>query len=129
MAATRGFHHLAMNVQRYDRAMEFYTQVLGMKVWRAWGGDGSRAAMIDAGNSNYIEIFESGEEGAPEGRVMHFALRVDDCDAVLERVRAAGLEITTEPKDVDIQSDPVYPVRIAFFRGPAGEIVELMQDR
>ncbi len=32
-----------------------------------------------------------------------------------------------EPTDKDLGGD--YPVRIAFFHGPAGESVELLQER
>ena len=129
MAAVCGFHHMAMKVRDFDKTIRFYTDVLGMKIGKSWGTDGSRAVMIDAGNDNFLEIFEVGTEADADGRVAHFALRVDDCDTLMDGVRAAGLEITDEPRDVDIKSDPVYPVRIAFFRGPSGELVELMQER
>ena len=58
---------------------------------------------------------------------MHLALSTDNCDEALERVRAAGMEITIEPNDVVINSNPPMPIRIAFFKGPDGEIIELFQ--
>lgn len=129
MAQIKGFHHLAMNVAEFDLSKKFYIDVLGFSAAKEWGGEGKRAVMLDAGNGNYVELFEKPEVGADSGTIIHYALRVDDCDEILDRVRKAGAEITVESKDVDIQSDPPYPVRIAFFKGPGGEIIELFQER
>ena len=52
----------------------------------------------------------------------------DDCGAALEAARAAGAEVTVETKDVTISTEPPLPIRIAFFKGPDGEVVELFQD-
>jgi hypothetical protein len=48
---------------------------------------------------------------------------------MLEKARKAGAEVTMESKDLTIDSSigPV-PVRIAFFKGPHGEIIELFQN-
>ena len=129
MASIQGFHHIAMNVKYFDKAVEFYGDVLGFEPAYAWGEPGNRAVMIDTGNGNYIEFFEKAELDAKEGSLIHFAMRTDDCGAVLERVRESGAEITVETTDIDIKSDPIYPVRIAFFKGPNGETVELFQER
>lgn len=125
----QGFHHLAMNVTDFDKSKTFYTDVLGFSVGKAWGEPGKRAAMLDAGNGNYVEIFEKDEADDDGGAIIHFALRSDNCDEIMERVRMSGAEITVEPKNVDIPADPAYPVRIAFFKGPSGEIVEIFQER
>ena len=44
-------------------------------------------------------------------------------------MRTAGYEVFIEPKDIQIQSDPVFPARIAFCRGPLGEEIELFQEK
>jgi len=38
-------------------------------------------------------------------------------------------KIRMEPKDSDISSTPVYPVRIAFCLGPDGEEIEFFEER
>ena len=129
MAAIRGFHHVAMKVKDFSASTQFYTDVLGLCRGKSWGEAGSRVLMIDAGNGNYVELFEGGAGHAGDGAVTHIAFRTDDTDAVLARVKKSGAEITTDAKNVDIQSDPVFPVRIAFFKGPDGEIIELFQER
>jgi glyoxylase I family protein len=76
-----------------------------------------------------MEIFSGGDGPKPEGSILHFALRTSDCDAALERARAAGAEVTVEPKDVTIDSRPSpTPIRIAFCKGPDGEIIEFFQN-
>lgn len=125
-----GFHHVAMRVHDFEGAVRFYTEALGFTERITWGEGDRRAIMLDTGDGNYLEIFAGGApEKKPDGPWLHIALRTTDLDAVVERVRAAGAQVTTEPKDVAIQSRPhVTPVRLAFFRGPAGELIELFQN-
>ena len=125
-----GFHHVALRVPDFDASVRFYTEALGFVESVAWGEGDKRAVMLDTGDGNYLEIFAGGQATPDEGGAMlHFALRSSDVDAAVERVRAAGAEVTMEPRDVDIPSDPSLPVRIAFFKGPAGELVELFHHR
>ena len=126
-----GFHHIAMKVKDFDAVKDFYVKVLGFTEKITWGEGDKRAVMLDTGDGNYLEIFAGGlEETEGRGAVLHFALRTGNCDEALERARAAGVEVTMEPKDVTISSQPVpTPVRIAFFKGPAGEVVELFQNQ
>ena len=125
-----GFHHVAIRAHDFDASVRFYGDVLGFKEKIRWGEGDKLAIMMDAGDGNYIEIFAGGSAGPkPEGAIIHFALRTTDCDAALERARAAGVEVTKEPTSLDIPSRPQpTPVRIAFFKGPDGEVVELFQN-
>lgn len=125
-----GFHHVAIRVHDFDGAVKFYTEALGFTPKITWGEGDKRAIMLDAGDGNYMEIFAGGKpDPQPEGAILHFALRTSDCDAALNRARAAGAVVTMEPKSLDIPSKPhVTPVRIAFCKGPAGEIIEFFQN-
>ena len=125
-----GFHHIAMRAHDFDATVKFYTEALGFKEKVAWGEGDKRAIMLDTGDGNYLEVFAGGsDEPKPEGAVVHFALRTSDCDTAIERARAAGAEVTVEPKDVEIPSRPQpLPVRIAFCKGPDGEIIEFFQN-
>ena len=125
-----GFHHVAIRAHDWDKSVKFYTEALGFKEKIRWGEGPERAIMLDTGDGNYLEIFANGSaEPKPEGCIIHFALRTDNCDAAVERARAAGVVITTEPKDVVIQSIPKpTPVRLAFCKGPDGEIIEFFQN-
>jgi catechol 2,3-dioxygenase-like lactoylglutathione lyase family enzyme len=110
--------------------MRFYKDVLGFTERVAWGEGDKRAVMLDAGAGDYLEVFAGGPaEPKPAGTIEHIALRTTNVDAVIERVRSAGMQITVEPKDVTISSHPhPLPARIAFFKGPGGEVFELFQN-
>ena len=112
--------------------MTFYQEILGFTVKIAWGAPPKRAVMMDAGDGNYVEVFEDvGYFPAPQGSIHHFSLRTTRLDAVLERVRAFGAKVTMEPKDIAIATTNgagAVPVRICFFEGPDGEVVELLQN-
>jgi glyoxylase I family protein len=125
-----GFHHVAIRAHDFDASVRFYTEALGFVEKIRWGDDKSKAIMLDTGDGNYLEIFSGGtKEHRPEGAILHFALRADDCDAALDRARAAGAVVTMESKDVNIQSVPgPTPVRIAFCTGPDGEVIEFFQN-
>lgn len=130
MASISGFHHTAIRSTNFDAVLAFYTEALGLKVKITWGEAPKRAVMIDAGDGNYVEVFERSEPASElESALMHFALRTDDCAAMTEKARAAGAEVTMEPKEVLLQSSAgEIPVKISFFKGPAGEVVELFEN-
>lgn len=125
-----GFHHVAIRAHDFDASVKFYTEALGFTEKIAWGDGDGRAIMLDTGDGNYLEIFANGQPGEkPEGSIIHFALRTSDADGAIERARSAGAKVTIEPKDVEIQSRPgPTPVRLAFFEGPDGEVIELFQN-
>ncbi len=124
-----GFHHVAMRSRDFDASVKFYTEVLGFCEVMSWGAGDRRAVMLDTGDGSCLEIFAGGD-GAPkpEGTLLHFALKSDDCDAAAERVRRAGAPITVEPNEVTIESDPPRRVRLAFCEGPDGEVIEFFQQ-
>lgn len=129
-----GIHHVALATADFDRSVSFYTDVLGCKPTMLWGAAGKRGVMLDVGDGNYIEVFErdNAADQPPEARLLHFCLRCDNLNDVVEHVREAGMTVTVEPKDVTIQNDaaggkPSIVLRLAFFTGPDDEIIELMQ--
>jgi glyoxylase I family protein len=88
-----------------------------------------RTVLMDIGDGNYFEISQGDSDQVyGDGVFLHFALRVNDCNAALEVARSAGAEVTMEPRDVTTSSEPPLQLRIAFFKGPDGELIELVQD-
>lgn len=125
-----GFHHLSMSVRDLERSIKFYVEGLGFKERVSWGTPPRRTVLLDTGDGNYFELSQGeSDKTFEEGVFKHIALRVDDCDAAIELARKAGAEVTMEPRDVNLSSKPPIPIRIAFFKGPDGEIVELFQDK
>ena len=124
-----GFHHVSMRVRDIDASSKFYIEGLGVSPRLTWGQGEKRTILLDTGDGNYFEISGGGPEAPKqEGIFLHLALRTTDCETAVERARAAGAEITVEPKDVMLPSVPPTPVRIAFFKGPDGELIELFQN-
>ena len=76
-----------------------------------------------------ISLIKADVGGYPGHSAVHPAL-IETAEYKLEQARKAGAEVTVEPKNVDIPSRPaVAPVRIAFCKGPDGEIIEFFQNR
>lgn len=125
-----GFHHVAVKVHDFDAALRFYREALGFAEKVTWGEGDKRAAMLDTGDGSYLEVFAGGPAEPPAGgSLVHFAVRTDDVDGAIERVRKAGMRVTVEPRDVTIPSQPFpVPVRLAFCKGPGGEEIEFFQN-
>ena len=125
-----GFHHIAIKVANLQKSVQFYTQVLGFDLVREWGEGDSRGVMIDTGKGNCFELFAGGtSEVRADGHWIHLALECSDTRSAIEKVRAAGAVVTMEPTDITIASKPELPARIAFFKGPDGELIEFFQTR
>ncbi len=123
----KGIHHISMKCnteEEINRVKEFYISVLGMKIIREW----SDGFMIDTG-SGYIEVFTNADGEHRLGAIRHFALLTDDVDSIADKVKAAGYEVFVEPVDKVIDSDPEYPIRMAFCFGPLGEQIEFFCER
>ncbi len=124
-----GSHHIAIQTTDYEASVAFYTEVMGMTEVVEFETGGRRAVMLDIGDGSHMELFEpipgtQPSNDASGNIVFHFALQTTDIETALERVRAAGMEITVELKSADLGP---LSVSLAFFKGPSGEVVEFMQ--
>jgi glyoxylase I family protein len=125
-----GTHHIAVQTRDWDASIRLYGDVLGMSVVAEFGSPERRIALLDAGDGSHVELFQPTAsspkpgDAATNDPVMHFALATTDARGAIERVRAAGYDVTMEPRDVSLGA---IQATIAFFRGPNGEIVEFFQ--
>ncbi|MFI5783744.1 VOC family protein [Nocardia sp. NPDC051570] len=116
-------HHVSINVTDLDRALEFYTGVLGLtrRTDRPEVIAGIKGAWLDAGGSQQIHLMEATD--VPPALGQHFALLVDaaaDLGDVVAALRAQGLTA----------GDPfsVAPGRLqSMVPDPDGNVVELHQ--
>ena len=82
-ALISGFHHVCVKTRDWDRTMSFYKDTLGFVEKITWRAAPQRAVMLNAGDGNYLEVFEDlAYAAAPNGAVIHFALRTSRLDEV-----------------------------------------------
>jgi lactoylglutathione lyase len=121
--------HTMLRVGDLQRAIAFYTKVLGMQLLRTTDRPEQKYSLAFVGygsNPEHAEIeltynygVESYEMGTAYG---HIALGVPDVAAACERIRAAGGTITREPGPVKGGNTV-----IAFVTDPDGYKIELIQ--
>ncbi|MEE0474204.1 MAG: hypothetical protein UDK37_09965 [Holdemanella biformis] len=70
-----------------------------------------------------------GTKSVGEGCIRHFAFETDHVDELVERVRNVGYKVSVEPKDVDMKTNPVSPIRVAFVERPLHESIELFCEK
>jgi len=123
----KGVHHISLKAHdaaEFEAVKKFYTEVLGLSVCREWAG----GCMLSAGNT-ILELAASGAVAGDTGVINHIAFSVDSVDSALATVAEAGCQPFMGPKDIAIPSEPPYPARIAFIRGPMNEQIELFEER
>ena len=124
------FLHTMLRVGNLQRAIDFYTQVLGMTLLRQSENPEYKYSLaflgFDGGNPGQAEIeltynwgVESYEIGSAYG---HIALGVPDVYASVEKIKAAGGNVTREPGPVKGGTTV-----IAFVTDPDGYKIELIQ--
>ena len=133
---TGGIHHVAVRTTDLDKAVAFYTEVLGMTPAAAFKLGDSRFVHLDTGDGSRLELVDDGQPTteADERNVhWHLCLGTSRLAQVVEAVQAAGYEVTVPVTDLELSntagdSPEPMPISIAFFIGPSGEVIELLQD-
>jgi catechol 2,3-dioxygenase-like lactoylglutathione lyase family enzyme len=105
--------HAALTVPDMDAVIRFYEGLgVKMKVNWEWG------CSMTMGDKHELELFTKGEYSENSNGIVHVCFYTDDVDATLARAVELGGTITDQPKDWS-------NIRFAFFKGLAGERVEL----
>lgn len=110
-------HHVSINVTDPDESLAFYTDVLGGTPRDDRPAFGFGGAWIDLGATQLHLI----EAPVPPNLGQHFAVLVDDLDAVVDELRGRGIDVA-DPVDVG-------PGRQTFIEDPDRNVVELHQVR
>jgi catechol 2,3-dioxygenase-like lactoylglutathione lyase family enzyme len=149
--AIRAVSHVAIGVRDMERSLRFYRDAIGLRVkldtveelpgfggaearkrraaYLGWGDDGPDASFVVLDEPLSVEpageparLFQTG--------IHHFSFWVDDIDAIVARVRAAGFEVLFDPAVGDTVAwgePPGGKVRSTFLRDPDGSYVQLDQ--
>jgi catechol 2,3-dioxygenase-like lactoylglutathione lyase family enzyme len=108
----------------WEAMRRFYGEILCLEEAGGWDLPGDRGAFLSAG-AGELELMEADPvalEVLPEPGAWHLALEVEDLDAMLARVRAAGAPVV---RKVVIQP---WGVRDCVVRDPAGNPVLLYEQ-
>ena len=131
MSITKGIAHVALKVpqSKFDDVVKFYMDVFEFTIKRK-GGEGADAAVqLNSGNGVALEIFANAPENlAADSVVAHIGLWVEDLDVACDRIKAAGGTVTLPPIEHSMPTTPPVPVRLSFFRGLAGELIEIYYE-
>jgi glyoxylase I family protein len=113
----RDLHHVSINVTDVERATAFYVGVLGME--RLARPDfGFAGAWLGVGGGRQVHLIQA---TVPDDVGQHFAFAVDDIDAAVEALRAAGTTVRGPVPVADTAA------RQAFLHDPDGNRLELNQ--
>ena len=117
--------HLHMKCQDLEEAAKFYKEMFGVQEFARVDLRGAPTIRLDL---NGITINLSGRapgetEQYTRFGLAHFGIQVDDLDQIYQKMRAQGVAFIMEP------TETAPGLKIAFFRGPSGEIVELLERK
>jgi catechol 2,3-dioxygenase-like lactoylglutathione lyase family enzyme len=143
-----GVHHTCITVSDLERSVAFYRDVLGLELVMTEesersGDDRSKAlgvpkakvrlAILRAGDAQVELIEYVSAKGRPYDRnnndagAMHIAFRVEDIDAVYQRLLDHGVRFTAPP--ATIPAGPMEGWRWTYFFDPDGVSLEIIQTR
>ncbi len=121
--------HIGIAVEAIAESLPFFRDVLGLNEVSLDDSDGARIVGFNAGEP-LVELLEADDPASPIARfvakrgpgIHHICFSVDDLDAMLDRCRAAGIQLIDERPRVGAEGK-----RIAFLhpRSTGGVLVEL----
>jgi catechol 2,3-dioxygenase-like lactoylglutathione lyase family enzyme len=115
-----GVNELVLEVADLDRAVRFYTEVLGLPEVERW--DHRDAVWVMAGERTRIGLWrpQVGLAGGQGGVHVHYAMHLpeDEYDAAVERLRTHGQDVQEEVFEDDRG-------RAVYVTDPGGHVVEL----
>lgn len=125
--------HIGVAVEDIDAAIDLYEGAFAMKLAHreTVGSQGVEAVLLDVGDG-HVELLAPLGPDTPVGKYMakngaglhHVAYAVDDIDATLEKLAAAGLQLIDSEPRVGIRDS-----RVAFLhpRSTGGVLTEIVE--
>ncbi|PPR09027.1 MAG: hypothetical protein CFH41_02846 [Alphaproteobacteria bacterium MarineAlpha11_Bin1] len=113
--------HVALDVADIDNSIVFYENHFDCNLYAEHlTGDGKRIAYLRSGDT-VLELVNR-DAGGMNG--FHFCFETDEFDREVERLKAAGVPIITEPHSTDAREEREKGWRRVVFAGPDGEAIE-----
>lgn len=123
MPIVEGLHHVSMIVADTAAALEFYSGILGLEIDESRPDMSFSGAWLSLGGGQQIHLLElpnpDNTDNRPEhgGRDRHTAIRVDDLDEFIFRLKQARIAYTLSASGR----------RALFCRDPDGNAWELIE--
>jgi catechol 2,3-dioxygenase-like lactoylglutathione lyase family enzyme len=96
----RQLAHICIHTPDLESTSRFYQEGLGLECGIDFIRDDEPFGFyLKLGNETFIEVFK-GEASHP-GNINHLAIQVDDMDAVINRLRQKGYEVTDKSMGAD----------------------------
>jgi lactoylglutathione lyase len=117
--------HVGIMVKDMDESLAFYQNILGLELRnREWLNDSIELAFLFFPEQPSVEVeLIYGGPVENEGIVNHLAFTVENIEAELVRFKEAGVKLVDEEPRSILNGT----VKIAFFQGPNGEKLELVE--
>jgi catechol 2,3-dioxygenase-like lactoylglutathione lyase family enzyme len=116
-----GLRHVALNVRNVRRSLDFYSNVLGMKL--EWMPDEQNAYLTSGHDNLALHELPAASQTLAVQMVHHIGFVVrgpEDVDAWADRVRSHGIALAAEPKT---HRDGA---RSFYFYDPDGLLIQLI---
>jgi lactoylglutathione lyase len=120
LAGITGVNHVAMSVDNFGEALDFYTQKMGFREVLNMRNDQGQPtlAFVQAGRDTFLELAPA-NPNRPVG-LTHFGLLVDDINGSVAALKQRGVTVT-DPRSVGEQW------MVANVTAPSGIRIELTQ--
>ncbi|AVF04366.1 MULTISPECIES: VOC family protein [Devosia] len=127
MLGVVGIGHVAIKVTDLDRSLDFYRDRLGFPEMLRLKHDNGETWLVylRITDDQYLEIFPGAENDRAPGwnanGVNHMCFTIEDLEGTTERIKAAGIALTSEIKP------GLDGNRQAWIEDPDGNRIELME--
>lgn len=117
-------NHTSIHVEDLKKAFHFYHEVLGLPVVRRIGPEDNPRIVFLQG----LELSRTRPENEGSGGFSHLGLEVSNIEEVYEELKEKGIVFDMPVRDIRFEAEG-KAVKIAFFRDPGGNRVELVEWR
>lgn len=118
------YDHIHLRSPDPEATAQWYERVFGAEVIRIEQQGAPRIDLKIGGTNIFLAASPQGEQAAaghPHQGLDHFGFRVSGLDAIVDEMKAKGVQFTREPTTMR------PGVRVAFLTAPEGVSIELLE--
>ncbi len=117
--------HIGIRVEDLEQSLQFYKEILNCQEQYRIDDGRVKIVFLKSGQNvlELIQLREGQEKRSSTGFIDHIAFKVDNMVEEVNRLKDKGVECISEaPRDFDGGK-----MKIFFFKGPDGEILEFVE--